>query len=172
MSANGRSAVELLRFMFGQAHQYLEGTMMGVTDEVAQFEAGQASNILGQYAHIVTSEDWLINIKAGGSSPVMMRTNPGFQAPPPPTGWNVWAREQTIDRAALHAYAQEVYAATDAFLAAADDSILTNPVDMSEVGFGTVPTMDVLNLALLNAGAHCGEISTLKGLQGLQGYPA
>lgn len=172
MAENGRSAVELLRFMFGQAHQYLEGTMMGVTDEVAHFAAGQSASILGQYAHIVTSEDWLVNIKAGGSFPVMMRTNPGFQSPPPPTGWNVWAREEAVDFAALRAYAQEVYAATDAFLAANDDTILNNAVDMAEVGFGVVPAMAVLTLALLNAGIHCGEISTLKGLQGLQGYPA
>ncbi len=172
MSENGRSAVELLRFMFGQAHQYLEGTMMGISEANASYEAGQSASIVGQYAHIITSEDWLVHIKAKGGVPMMAQMNPGFQSPPPPVGWDAWARTETLDLAALRSYAQAVYAATDAFLAASDDSILGNMVDMSEVGFGMVPVTAVFTLTLLNAGLHCGEISALKGLQGLTGYPA
>lgn len=172
MSSDNRSAVEVLRFMFGQAHQYLEGTMMGVTDEVARYEAGGPASILGQYAHIVSGEDWLVNIKAQGGAPLMMQTNPGFKTPPPPVGWDVWARTEAVDLAALRTYAQQVYAATDAFLAAADDTVLSNPVDMSEMGFGMVTITAVLTLALLNVCVHCGEIAAMKGLQGLTGYPA
>jgi hypothetical protein len=157
--------------MFGQAHQYLEGTMMGVTDEVARCEVGVPANILGQYAHIVSGEDWLVNIKAQGGAPLMMQTNPGFKTPPPPVGWDAWARTEMVDLAALRAYAQQVYAATDAFLAGANDAVLNNAVDMSEMGLGMVNITAVLTLALLNVCSHCGEISAIKGLQGLAGYP-
>lgn len=170
--SNNRTAIELFRFMFGQVHEYVEATMLEVSEEIARFEPGRPASILGQYAHLVTSEDWLVNIKAGQGAPVMMRTNPGFQTPPPPVGWDEWARTETVDLAALRAYAQAVYAATDAYLASVDDSILNNPVDMSEVGMGTVNVTAVLMLALTNDCLHCGEISAIKGFQGLMGYPA
>lgn len=171
MSNQNRSAVDTYRFMFGQAHGYIEATMQDVTEAVARYEPGRPASILGQYAHLVTSEDWLVNIKAGQDTPVMMRANPGFQTPPPPVDWDGWARTEAVDLTALRAYAQEVYAATDAYLATIDDSELNKPVDMSEIGFGVVNVTAVLTLALLNCSLHCGEISAIKGFQGLLGYP-
>ncbi|NOG36690.1 MAG: hypothetical protein HND44_19295 [Chloroflexi bacterium] len=172
MKDNNRTTIEVFRFMFGQVHEYIEATMADVTETVARYEPGRPASILGQYAHLVSSEDWLINIKAGNNTPVMAQTNPGFQNPPPPVGWDEWARTEAVDLVALRAYAQEVYAATDAYLASVDDSCLNDPVDMSEMGFGMVPTTAIFMLALSNGCLHCGEISAIKGFQGLPGYPA
>jgi hypothetical protein len=120
------------------------------------------------------SEDWLINIKAKGDAPVMATSyagRTGFAAPPPPVGWDNWARETNVDLAALREYAQGVYQATDAYLASISDDELSRPVDMSEVGMGEQNVAAVIGLALLNSALHCGEIACLKGLQGLVGYP-
>jgi hypothetical protein len=51
------------------------------------------------------------------------------------------------------------------------DDELSRPVDMSEVGMGQQTVASVIGLALLNGALHCGEISCLKVLQGLVGYP-
>lgn len=170
MSEN-RSAIEYIRMVFKMTHDYLEGTMIGVTDDVARYEPGGPPSILGQYAHIVTSEDWLVNIKVGNGTPVMATMDPGFNAPPPPTGWDGWARTATVNLDKLRQYAQKVYAATDAYLATVDDSILGKPVDMSDVGLGMLNAAACFALATGNNAGHTGEISTIKGLQGLVGYP-
>lgn len=67
-------------------------------------------------------------------------------------------------------YAQALYTATDAYLV--PDTDLDRTLDLSMVGFGMQPVRFVLNLVLLNVYRDCGEISCLKGLNGLQGYPA
>jgi hypothetical protein len=171
MSTNNRSAVENLRFMFEQMHGYLEGTMQNVDDRVARFEPSGPPSILGQFAHLLTSEDWFINVKLANQAPLMMRTNLGFKTPPPPTGWDEWARTEDPDLEALRAYALQVYEATDAFLASANDSLLDQPVDLTEVGMGHLNGAAALFLALANVALHTGEISAIKGLNGLVGYP-
>jgi uncharacterized damage-inducible protein DinB len=157
------------------AHQYLEGTLMGLTDpQYNWFPNGKPASIAGQYAHLVTSEDWLVNVKAGNSVPVMAASHTGrtgFETPPPPTGWDQWTHQNRVDLAALRNYAQAVYQATDAYLASITDDELSRPVDMSEVSMGQQTVSSILGLALLNNALHCGEISCLKGLQGLTGYP-
>lgn len=169
-----QSGISVFRMFFGGAHNYLEGTMQGVTSSALNWspEPGPGS-ILTQYAHIVTSEDWLVNIKAKGGAPVMavMAGQTGFRTPPPPTGWDEWTRTESVDFSALCRYAQAVYRATDDYLASATDADLARPVDMSEVGMGTVPLAQVLMLAVNNVSTHTGEISALKGLCGLTGYP-
>lgn len=171
MTTPNRSAVDNLRFLFEQTHGYLEGTMAGISEDAARYEPGGPASILGQYAHLVTSEDWFINVKLAKATPVMMRQYPGFQTPPPPFGWNNWAKEELVDFAALRAYAQAVHQATDAYLATVTDTILDEPVDLTEVGMGYVNGAAVFFLALGNNMVHLGEISAIKGLLGLVGYP-
>jgi hypothetical protein len=73
---------------------------------------------------------------------------------------------------ALRQYAQAAYAALDEQLATLEDEDLTTSIDMTPVGLGqqTIGSF-LMNLLVLNAAAHTGEISAVKGLQGLQGYP-
>jgi hypothetical protein len=175
MSGTHQSAVSNLRLLFGIAHHYLEGTLMGLTNAQANWlPEGRPASIIGQYAHIVTGEDWLINVKAKGAAPLMATSHAGrtgFVEPPPIIGWNNWAQETSIDLPALRDYAQAVYQATDAYLASISDEELNRPVDMSEVGLGQQTVASAIGLALLNGALHCGEIACLKGLQGLVGYP-
>ena len=170
-----QSAVSNFRILFTMAHQFLEGTMTGLTDQqVNWFPNGKPASIAGQYAHLVTSEDWLVNVKAGSSAPVMAASHAGrtgFEAPPPPTGWDQWTRQNRVNLADLRQYAQAVHQATDAYLASITDDELSRPVDLSEVGMGQQTVASILGLALLNNALHCGEISCLKGLQDLTGYP-
>lgn len=171
MMQNNRSAVENLRFMFEQMHGYLEGTMQDVDEDTARYNPGVPATILGQYAHILASEDFFINVKLGQTTPVMMKTNPGFKTPPPPVGWREWALTEEIDLNSMRAYALQVYAATDRYLASVDDAILDEPVDLTEVGMGILNGAAALFLAYGNGTLHIGEISVIKGLQGKVGYP-
>jgi len=44
-------------------------------------------------------------------------------------------------------------------------------LDLSALGLGQQPVRFVLNALVVNAAMHCGEVSCLKGIQGLKGYP-
>jgi hypothetical protein len=96
----------------------------------------------------------------------------GWSEPHPLDGpWDEWGRRVTIDLPAMRAYAQAVYANTDAYLATVTPEEWSRPLDLTPVGTGHQTVGFLLTLVLLDGAAHCGEISTIKGLQGLQGYP-
>jgi len=48
---------------------------------------------------------------------------------------------------------------------------LNRVVDLQSIGLGQQPISSFLVIMLANVNNHCGEISCLKGLQGLRGYP-
>jgi DinB superfamily len=164
-----------LRGYLKLGHDWFEGTMQGVTPELAHWSPqGKAHPIGANYIHVITSEDFLMNGIVRGGAPLMASSfagKTGFSEPPPPGNRDDWARNMKIDVDSARIYAQAVYAATDAYLASASDEDLDRIVDLSAVGFGTQPVSFVIGLLLLNVHNHCGEISCLKGLNGLQGYP-
>ena len=85
--------------------------------------------------------------------------------------WDEWARRVQIDLSAARGYAQAVYAATDAKLAAMTDVDLNREVILPIGGAWPTTAGQLLNNLLLNAYSHAGEISCLKGLHGRRGYP-
>jgi hypothetical protein len=184
MAAKESREVSLLREQLQVAVQLLEGTMEGVTPEQAHWlPAGTANPIGANYAHVVVSQDMLINSRLKGGTPLLAAAWAGrtglSEFPPGPDparpgfpDWSKWARQVRIDLPALRAYAQAVYAATDAYLASLTDADLARSVDLAAVGLGQMPVKQLLLRGLLgNALTHCGEISCLKGLQGAKGYP-
>ncbi|HEX6607614.1 MAG TPA: DinB family protein [Chloroflexia bacterium] len=169
-------AVTLLREQISTAHEWLEGTMADVTAEQADWAPPGIANPLGaSYAHAVTSEDLIINGMLGGGTPLFMGEwagKTGQSLPHPHQDWTqyaAWARDVRVDLPAARAYAQAVYAATDAYLAGLTPEDLDREVNL----FGMNQR---LGMALANfVAGHChdmmGEISCLKGLQGVRGYP-
>ena len=77
-----------------------------------------------------------------------------------------------MDIEKLRQYAKAVYAASEAYLLALGDGDLNRPIDLSVLGLGQSTLRFVLiNGILGNSLTHCGEISCLKGLQSVRGYP-
>lgn len=175
---SNQTAVALLRTQFESAHNWIEGTMADVTADVANWvPPGKPATIGANYVHHAFGEDALINMALRGGAPPLAATTfagrTGSDTPPPPDGqWGDWGRTVQVDPEVARSYAQAVYANTDAYLASLTDEDLVKDVDMSMIGVGTIPLGRFLGgMLLLDAGAHCGEISCLKGLQGLRGYP-
>jgi hypothetical protein len=169
------TATSLLRSQLQFAHRWLEETMQGITQELAQWQPqGKAHPIGSQYIHILTGEDYLLNGIIKGAAPLMMTShagNAGFSEPPPAGNRDDWAKRVTVDLETARAYAAAVYAATGAYLASITDDELNRPLDLTALGFGTETVSFVFNLILLNVYCHTGEVSCIKGLNGLQGYP-
>jgi len=175
MSAQNK-AVALLRQQFKTGHQFLEGTMEGVTSEMSHWSPpGMAQPLGANYAHILISEDFLINGLLKGAAPLLASTWAGkvgvSELPPQAPPWNEWAGRVQIDFETLRGYAQAVYEATDNYLASLSDEDLDRSLDLSAVGFGQQALGWFLGVLIFNVHTHTGEIACLKGLQGAQGYP-
>jgi hypothetical protein len=172
----GNALVALVRGQLKAAHDVLEGTMMGVTTEMAAWQPPGTANGIGPiYGHVAVAEDALLNGMGRGIAPLMAGSwagKTGLSELPPADGkWHDWSLRVNIDMTALRAYAQGVFTASDEYLATLQDSDLDVERDFSAMGFGTRPIGWLFSILIANVQWHTGEISCLKGLQGAQGYP-
>ncbi len=77
-----------------------------------------------------------------------------------------------MDLDALNAYAQAVYASTDEYLATLSENELDRTIDLTEQNLGTWSLgAFLLTFVFGHVRDIMGEISALKGLRDLQGYP-
>jgi hypothetical protein len=131
---------------------------------------GAKINSIGAiYAHTIFGEDGLLNGLVRGEKPVYFA---GGWAPkvglemPQGTMEPDWAVSLDLDL--FRQYAAEVYKATDEYLSSVSDAELDRIV---EPGFA--PPMSVrsfvADLLAWHVATHQGEISALKGVQGLEG---
>lgn len=158
------------------AHDILDATLGEVTDDQARWTPeGKANCVAANYAHLAVTEDFFVNGMVFGKpalATTTMEGKTGFSEPPPQGDWSEWARTVQIDVPALHAYGKAVFANTEANIASLTDDDLNRTTDLTAAGFGNIPLPLFLTIFTgVHTGMHTGEISTLKGLQGMQGYP-
>lgn len=170
---------QLLAINLETAHDAFSRTVADVTPEMAHWQPpGIMHPIAERYAHLVMSEDFLINGIALGGAPLFMSEwmgRTGFIADPMMLQalTSEAARAFRVDDLhALGEYMRTVFAGTQEFINGADDTRLVSTVDMSIIGYGSVP-FPVWFSAFVVAHARdlMGEISALKGMQGFKGYP-
>jgi hypothetical protein len=172
---------EVLTSAVKQSHWLLNATFEGVDNELANRPVpGQANPLGTAYAHIVHAEDGVVNAMLQGKQPLFAGTRAGktgVDTPMPMPGMvegdmGDWYRNAKVDVDALRSYAAEVFAGTEEFVAAADDEKLSETVDLSFAGLGEKTVADVITMLVIQ---HCdnysGEISAIKGVFGLKGYP-
>lgn len=155
---------------------WYQGTIADVTaDQANEVPAGVAHPIGELAAHILHSEDGMINMVVRGQQMIWERDGWAAKLGIPVLMMQdaATARSVRCDPQQLQEYAQTVYASTDSFLdSLTPEDLDTKEVDMTEDGFGIMKLGDFLTQALLgNNYAHTGEISALKGILGKKGYP-
>ena len=173
--------ISLIRMQLNMAHQTLEGTMDGVTTEMAHWmPAGRANPIGATYAHVVQSEDAIINGIFKQEAPMFASqwlNKAGFSEPMPRVGpeWGDyanWTRRVQVDVPALREFAQAVYSNTEQYLADLKPEDLDRQLDLTSIGMGHVNLGWAISMLVIgHINNIAGEISCLKGLQGAQGYP-
>ncbi len=180
MSDGSTNAIALLREQAGISHWLLEATMADVTPEQAQWTPPGIANPLGAtYAHLVCSEDMIVNGMLRQQAPLAFSSwagKTGLSEPQPtPEAWDkypAWTRSVQVDLGALREYAQAVYAATDEYLATLKDDDLGRKLDLSAMHLGEQTLGWALTVFIVShAGTETGEVATLKGIQGAKGYP-
>lgn len=169
--------VKLIREEIKHAHQSFDGTMVGVTDEVAHRQPGGKAHPIGsRYAHLVVSEDMMINSLLKGGAPLFATTwagKTGLEDPQAAFETTLeWAQSVKVDLEAMDKYAQGVYQATDEYLATLEEGDLEKTIDLTEQNLGKW-SLGAFLITFVLSHVHdiMGEISALKGVYGFQGYP-
>lgn len=175
-----QKSIKLFVEMLDTAHEVLNGTFTGTSSEAMHAEANKALPIGASFGHAVFSEDNFVSMQMG-IAPLFMgefKEKTGFSAPMPAPGENWesahlnWAKSVKVDEKLAMEYAKAVQAKTRAWLIGMNDEDLYKEVDFSSWGMGMKPMSWAIGMVIIGH-AHnlAGEISALKGVNGLKGYP-
>ena len=167
-------AISLLRMQLREAHALLEATLGELTTEQVHYlPAGRALPVGAAYAHVIFSEDIMVRGWMG-EPPLYESGIPTGAQPRHPnfmtedwSGYAAWTQSARFDLAQLRAYAQQVYANSDAYLASLSETDLDKVDEFAKQTLAYLISRGVI----AHADNLAGEISAAKGLQGLQGYP-
>ena len=173
--------IKLLRDQVKEAHDWFEATIVGVEDKHLYVTPPGTANPLGAtYAHAVLAEDGIVCGTLQGKMPLMATTFKGkFGAdkpmPMPGPEWvhyRDWTKDVKINLQELHKYAQAVFGASEDYISELTDEDLEKPIDMTIIGIGQKTLAWMIGILLIgHIHDMTGEISVLKGIQGLKGYP-
>lgn len=170
---------KILSEQLKDAHTHLNATMEGVTNEVAHFQPeGKANPISGTFAHLIFSEDFFISTLIQGKAPLMeteFKDKTGASEIQPSEwveAYPKWLREVKVDLTQMEEYKKAVFSASEDYISSLTDQDLEKEIDLSAFGMGNKKLSSVLGGMVIG---HCrdimGEISVLKGIQNLKGYP-
>jgi hypothetical protein len=157
------------------AYELLEMVMADVTPEMAHATPpGIANPLAAIYAHALADLDAIPNYLLQGKAPMFQSDWAGKTGISEPK-WQSdfeWARQVQVNLPAAKAYGKAMYENADAYLASLTESDLTREIDLSGVGLGTQTVSWCINaLIVSHLNNMAGEISVLKGIQGVKGYP-
>jgi uncharacterized damage-inducible protein DinB len=161
-------ALDLLRDQVALADGLMDEVLAPVTAEQAGWRSeGSTANPIGQtLVHVYLSQDRLIHRLQDQPSlfeSAGWQRRLGFDPQAP------WFSQPVPDLAVSRAYAVEVRAATEQFLAQVQPEVLAREIQIPR-GPGT--GLGALSLLLVtHKMIHLGEISALLGSQGVTGFP-
>jgi uncharacterized damage-inducible protein DinB len=156
------NTVELLQFSVGVAFDILSQVTADLTQEQADWKPpGTASSIRDIYWHTLTYVDYFVRTYCieGQPLPDTVESRPDV----------LRMQEVQVDVSELQQFASEVRSTVQDWL-----SSLT-PADLEVSRHTTIGDLNMGQMLdtyiVWHINVHCGEISALKGCQGLQGYP-
>lgn len=156
------NTVELLQFSLGAAFDILGQVTADLTQEQADWRPpGTASTIGSIYPHILTYVDYYVRnyFVEGKPQPQTVESRPT----------ELWMQDIQVDLSELHTCADQVRSTAQNWLSS------LAPEDLERRALTTVGEISedqaVVLSIIWHVNADCGQISALKGCQGLKGYP-
>lgn len=172
------NSVELIQYSLGFAFDILEQLVSDLTQEQADWQPpGNVNPIGALYWHIIGYVDEIVHDWGMGQPPLkqsadwkekVVLTSPPVD-PEDPMGELRAIREGLrVDLPALHDYARATSQAVQDWVATLTPEDLERPIDTP---IGELKMGQMLEAFIIwHINVHCGEISALKGYQGLKGY--
>lgn len=169
------NGVDTLRSAFQAAYMWYDGTVANVTEQQANYRpAGKAHSIATLATHVQQSEDWFVNQLMRGGEMKWEAEGWGDKLGIP----NLAQLQDNVEvqmaggLQRLQPFQEAIRANTAEYFNGLTDADLDEELDMSAFELGMMRRGDVIsNFLLGNSFAHTGEISAIKGIQGVQGYP-
>ena len=168
-------AIELLRHQITTSWDWLETIVVDVTQEQANWTPpGTANSIGSTYAHLVVTADAGFNTQLHGRMPLIATEFKGQVGLSKPFntagGWDDWSAVE-VDWQTLRGYGRAVREDVFRHVAGLTSDDLELKVDMTPWGLEVWKGLDIFDLHGVNhPRLHGGEIASLKGMQGLEGY--
>lgn len=174
--------LQILKDEIKNARETLEGTVADIKEEhLHKNPGGKASTLAGAYAHLISSEDVIVQSMLQGKAPLYETTFSGKTGaseimPAMDAQWAEshakWSKSVQLDLAKFREYAQAVYEATDEYLSGLSDEDVEGDVDLSSLGMGSKQLAYLLYAFIAgHTNNLAGEISAIKGVFGERGYP-
>ena len=168
-------AIKLLEIHLQAAHWIFDTTTADVTEESAhKGPVGTAGTVGSQMAHLVYDEDMIVNGILLGKAPLSATTFAGKTgiSDPQMAIAPEWPKKLRLNVTEFRAYQKAVFAATDSYLASLKETDLDRELDMTSMGMGMQNVGWAFGMLIIgHANNLAGEISALKGAQGMKGYP-
>jgi hypothetical protein len=140
----------------------------GMTPEQYNWKPGGTANAVAKtHVHAMTSVDFFITGTLTGGEMSWKTFAPANGLPANPM--EIWSYSGEVSLDAVKEYSQGVQQAALAYVASLTDADLDREVDTAFFGKQTVAFM--VGLAGIHAMGHGGDMSAVKGLQGLKGLP-
>jgi len=140
----------------------------GMTPEQYNWQPGGTANPIAKtHIHAMTSVDFFINGILASTELRWKAFAPLHGLPSNPT--EVWGFSGEVSLEALKEYSRDVQQAALAYISSLSDADLDREVDTAFFGKQTAAFM--ISLAGIHAMGHGGDMSAVKGLQGLKGLP-
>ena len=165
--------MEIKEYLVGalaDAHRLLGIAAQDLSEDIVHWQPqGTANSIASLLAHIVTAEDGGINRLLKGGDSLFNSGCWSRKTGIPQDLAAIWEKSWRLDQAAFEEYRLAVEASAKTYV----ESINLADLDR-EIPGGRAPrtAASVLRtFAIHHVIGHAGEISTLKGLQGLKGLP-
>jgi len=164
-------SIALLKQLFATSHNWYLGTVEGLTEEQTNFLPPGTTHPIGALIqHTIMSEDNLVHTRLMGVQSIWERDGWGERTGQP----NLSGADEAAYRAfrmhpnALDEYRAAVWAETEAYLDTLSEADLDREIEFRPGRMMTVA--GYFAIILNNNFSHVGEISVVKGLQGLKGY--
>jgi hypothetical protein len=173
------NTVDLIQYSLGFAFDILEQLVGDLTQEQADWmPPGDVNPIGALYWHTAMYVDTIVHDWGMGQAPLRQRAgwhekvviaSPPVDPEDPMGDLRAVRAGVRVDLPALHDYARATSQALQGWLASLTPEDLEHKIDtpIGELNVGQM--LEAFIIWHINV--HCGEISAIRGLQGLKGYP-
>jgi hypothetical protein len=161
-------AVQFAILSINDALDYVDLAIGEIDDEQYNWQPpGTCNNIAKLHVHATSGADFFINHLICGEPPLWIQHAGRLGVPALPA--DLWPSAVRIERVGIDAYVAQMREAVNARLQTLTDDVFSRDIDTPMAGRQTGAW--VLRTATTHTSAHAGEISAIKGMQGLKGLP-
>ena len=174
------TALQLIKDELKSSREIFDATSADILDDhLHKDPGGKALPLAALYAHVIFSEDAILQGMVRHTEPLFNsswknKTGASEIMPPMDENWSSanekWSHSVSIDMTQFREYAQAVFQSTDDYVNSLADADVDMIVDLGNWGQKTVASI-LAGILIGHRYSLTGEISAVKGIFGVKGYP-